>query len=103
MLIADSLSNIFFLIYIDHFLASNELRNWPPILIKFLTISQSQKTPPKNKQQTKENPANMGTTAQLKLSVNYAMYRLVSMALKSFWDHDTLLLKYFFYLIPIFI
>ena len=52
---------------------------------------------PKNKQQTKENPAKRGTIAQLKLSVNYAMYRLVSTSLKSFWDHDTLSLKYLSY------
>lgn len=48
----------------DHFLASNELGNWPQIQIKFFTISQKQnRTPQKNKNANKTKkppPANRG-------------------------------------------
>ena len=62
-----SLKYIYFLIYIDHFLASNELRNWPPILIKFLTISQSQKTPPKKQTTNKGKPSQQGNNCTIKV------------------------------------
>jgi len=47
-----SLKHFFFFFDKDLFLANNELRSWPPILIKFLTISQKQNKQTKTLPQT---------------------------------------------------
>lgn len=71
-----------YIFYKDHFLASNELGNWPPIRIKFFTISQKQnktehlkKTKKQNK--TKPHQPTGVKIAQLHLKENYTIYRQV--------------------------
>lgn len=68
-----------YIFYKDHFLASNELGNWPQILTKFLTISQKQNTSKKNAKQNKTKPHQpIGVKiAQLNLKANYTIYRQV--------------------------
>lgn len=70
-----------YIFYKDHFLARNELGNWPQILIKFLLVKNKtkQNTSKKKKSKTKQNPNQpIGVKiAHLNLKANYTIYRQV--------------------------
>lgn len=72
----------------DHFLASNELGNWPQIQIKVLAISQKENTSKTKNQPTKNakpKPPHQPVgvkIAQLNLKANYTIYRQVYTSLE---------------------